>query len=136
MMKPLSVGIIGTGFGRTVHAPIFQVHPGFHVKSIASVHRQRTEDRTWNGIPYYRNWRDMLGSEQLDLVSIVSAPVHHYEMTMLVLQSGYHVLTEKPLGMNTEQTLQMLRESERLERKLSLIFNGDGPRLGNVLNIY
>lgn len=88
MMKPLSVGIIGTGFGRTVHAPIFQVHPGFHVKSIASVHRQRTEDRTWNGIPYYRNWRDMLGSEQLDLVSIVSAPVHHYEMTMLVLQSG------------------------------------------------
>lgn len=116
-MKPLSVGIIGTGFGRTVHAPIFQLHPRFHVKSIASVHRQRTEDRSWNGIPYYRNWREMLENEQLDLVSIVSAPVHHYEMTMLALQSGHHVLTEKPLGMNTEQTLHMLRESDRVDRQ-------------------
>ncbi|MGG3306493.1 Gfo/Idh/MocA family oxidoreductase [Paenibacillus lautus] len=115
-MKTLSVGIIGTGFGGTVHAPILQLHPGIEVKSIASVHRQRTEDRLWNGIPYYRNWRDMLGSEPLDLVSIVSAPVHHYEMTMFALQSGHHVLTEKPLGMNKEQTLQMLRESERLDR--------------------
>lgn len=122
MMMPLSVGIIGTGFGRTVHAPIFQVHPGFHVKSIASVHRQRMEDRTWNGIPYYRNWRDMLDCEQLDMVSIVSAPGYHYEMTMLVLQAGYHVLTEKPLGMNTEQTLQMLRESERLNRQAFVNF--------------
>ncbi|MBU5346415.1 Gfo/Idh/MocA family protein [Paenibacillus lautus] len=121
-MKTLSVGIIGTGFGGTVHAPILQLHPGMEVKSIASVHRQRTEDRSWNGIPYYRNWRDMLESESLDLVSIVSAPVHHYEMTMLALQSGHHVLTEKPLGMNTGQTLQMWRESERVGRQAFVNF--------------
>ncbi|WP_242615146.1 Gfo/Idh/MocA family oxidoreductase [Paenibacillus solani] len=53
-MKSISVGIIGTGFGGAVHAPIFQLHPGFEVKSIASVYRERTENRTWQGISYYR----------------------------------------------------------------------------------
>ncbi|MEX3615553.1 Gfo/Idh/MocA family protein [Paenibacillus glucanolyticus] len=122
-MKPLSVGIIGTGFGGHVHAPIFSLHRGFEVKSIASVYRQqKAEEHTWKGIQHYRNWRDMLEKEQLDLVSIASAPSQHYEMTMLALQSGHHVLTEKPLGMNAEQTLHMLTESERVKRKAFVNF--------------
>lgn len=122
-METLSVGIIGTGFGGHVQAPIFSLHPGFEVKSIASVYRQQeAEEHTWKGIPYYRNWRDMLEKVQLDLVSIASAPGQHYEMTMRALQSGYHVLTEKPLGMNAEQTLQMQTESARAKRKAFVNF--------------
>lgn len=121
-MKSISVGIIGTGFGGAVHAPIFQLHPGFEVKAIASVYRDRSESRTWQGISYYKDWRCMLESEQLDLAVVASAPVHHYEMTMLALQSGCHVLTEKPLGMDKEQTLHMLKESMRVKRRAFVNF--------------
>lgn len=121
-MKSISVGIIGTGFGGAVHAPIFQLHPGFEVKAIASVYRDRSESRTWQGISYYKDWRCMLESEQLDLAVVASAPVHHYEMTMLALQSGCHVLTEKPLGMDKEQTLHMLKESIRVKRRAFVNF--------------
>ena len=64
----------------------------------------------------------MLGSEQLDLAVIVSAPVHHYKMTMLALQSGCHVLTEKPLGIDKERTLHMLKESVRVKRRAFVNF--------------
>lgn len=111
-MSKLRVGIIGTGFGRSVHAPIFSLHKGFEVVSIASVHRAR-DDRHYgstvpSGITLYKDWTEMLRSEQLDLVSVASKPVHHFEMVSSSIQRGCHVLCEKPLGMNRRETHQLM----------------------------
>ncbi|SMF80733.1 Predicted dehydrogenase [Paenibacillus uliginis N3/975] len=108
-MQKIRVGIIGGGFGASVHAPIFQMHEGFEVECIASVHRGLSEKDMPN-IKQYTDWNKMLEAEELDLVSVVSAPVHHCSMTMEALKNGLHVLCEKPLGMNSDQTRLMMNE--------------------------
>ncbi|TVX94395.1 Gfo/Idh/MocA family protein [Paenibacillus agilis] len=113
-MKQIRVGIIGTGFGASVHAPILQLHEGFDVKAIASMYRGQVQDvQNSTGIQQvYTNWHDMLNNEDLDLVVIASAPPNHHEMTMTALNKGLHVLCEKPMGMNAEETKAMLEQQQ------------------------
>lgn len=114
-MKKYQVGIIGTGFGADVHAPIFKLHPGFDVKAIASVYRGKSSkllrEIELNNI--YLNWNEMLEKENLDLIVVASTPYHHYDMTLSSIQKGHHVLCEKPMGMNTSQTLIMFEEQRK-----------------------
>ncbi len=113
-MKKIRVGIIGTGFGSTVHAPMMMDHEGFEVTSIASVSRGRTDQiKEQTGIDnVYANWKDMLDKEELDLVSITSAPFLHHEMVIESLKHSHHVLCEKPMAMNAEQSLHMIKNLE------------------------
>lgn len=56
-----AVGIIGTGFGQTVHLPAFQHHNKFEVISIAG----RNEEKAMKiaqtaGIEHTTNWQNFL----------------------------------------------------------------------------
>ncbi|MBD8499001.1 Gfo/Idh/MocA family protein [Paenibacillus arenosi] len=113
-MKQIRVGIVGTGFGASVHAPILQLHEGFDVKAIASMYRGKVQDvQRSTGIQrVYTDWRGMIDQEELDLVVVASAPPNHHDMTMVALRKGLHVLCEKPLGMNAVETKAMLEQQQ------------------------
>lgn len=114
MTDKIRVGIIGTGFGATVHAPIIASHPNFEVVAIASVSRGRTEDiRRETGVEkVYTNWEQMLNEEDLDLVAITSAPFLHYEMTIKAFDNKYHVLCEKPMSMTSTESKEMIEKRD------------------------
>ncbi|GAA0372029.1 Gfo/Idh/MocA family protein [Bacillus horti] len=122
MSKIFKVGIIGTGFGAKVHAPIFSHHPQFEVKAIASVARGNVNDiKEMTGIEQiYTNWREMIEEEDLDLVSIASAPYLHHEMTLAAFEAGNHVLCEKPMAFNADESLAMIKARDKAN-KLGLI---------------
>ena len=123
MSRLISVGIIGTGFGAKVHAPIINSHPHFHVKAISSVYRGNVEEVIrQTGIKNgYTNWMDMLTSESLDLVVIASAPNHHAEMVAEALKN-HHVICEKPMAMNVEESLQMIKDKNSSSNKAAINF--------------
>lgn len=110
MNKRLKIGIIGTGFGARVHAPMFANHPGFEVAAIASVARGRVEQiQAETGISQvYSNWEEMLAKEELDVVAVTSAPFLHRDMVVRSLQKGCHVLCEKPMAFDEKEALDML----------------------------
>jgi predicted dehydrogenase len=118
------VGIIGTGFGARVHAPLLQAHPQFKVIAIASVHRNngvRVAEEL--SIPRgYDDWRDMLQNEALDLVVVASNPAHHMEMTLAALSSGRHVLCEKPPALEYSQARAMLEAARRSGKVAAMNF--------------
>ncbi|WP_404349983.1 Gfo/Idh/MocA family oxidoreductase [Sutcliffiella horikoshii] len=109
-MKKIRVGIIGTGFGAKVHAPVMKSHPGFEVVSISSVSRGRLDEiKEETGIEkVYGNWEEMLGTEDLDLVSVASAPLLHHDMVVKAFASGKHVLCEKPMAFDAEEAEKMI----------------------------
>ena len=109
-MKKIKVGIIGTGFGAKVHAPVMQSHPGFEVVSISSVSRGRLDEiKKETGIDkVYGNWEEMLAKEDLDLVSVASAPLLHHDMVVKAFASGKHVLCEKPMAFDAVEAEKMI----------------------------
>jgi predicted dehydrogenase len=118
MERKIRVGIIGTGFGARVHAPLMIDHPNYEVVSIASVHRGRPDVvRRETGIEnVYTNWQEMLEKESLDLVSVASNPFHHHEMVIKAYEHGYHVLCEKPMALDADQSKEMIEARDRAHR--------------------
>ena len=115
-MSKLRVGIIGTGFGALVQAPGFMMHPACEVVALAGVARAgRAQEQAANlGIPRaYDDYMTMLQSEELDLVSVVSAPNLHHPMAIAALERQIPVLCEKPMAMNLTEAQAMIDAAER-----------------------
>ncbi|MEE8443574.1 MAG: Gfo/Idh/MocA family oxidoreductase [Dehalococcoidia bacterium] len=106
--SPLRIGVIGVGFGTTVHVPGFQSE-WMQVVALCSRRRERVEKAARDlGIPgVYTDYRRMLEEADLDAVSIATPPVSHYEMTMAALDAGKHVMCEKPFAMDEGQAREM-----------------------------
>lgn len=109
-MAKYRVGIIGTGFGAKVHAPMMKFHDGFEVVAIASVSRGNIENaKQLSGIEnVYTDWKQMLEQEELDFVVVASAVHLHKEMTIAAFNKGIHVLCEKPMALNIAETEEMI----------------------------
>lgn len=115
-MSKLRVGIIGTGFGALVQAPGFMMHPEFEVVALSGVARagRAAEQAAKLGIPRsYDSYMTMLQEEELDLVSVVSAPNQHHGMAVTALERRIPVLCEKPMAMNLAEAHAMADAAER-----------------------
>jgi predicted dehydrogenase len=117
-MKKIRVGIIGTGFGAKVHAPMMNFHDGFEVVAISSVSRGNIEEaKQLSGIEnVYTDWRKMLEQEKLDLVVVASAVFLHKEMVLEAFHRGMHVLCEKPMALNLVETEEMISARDQAGR--------------------
>jgi predicted dehydrogenase len=116
LMSKVRVGIIGTGFGALVQAPGFMMHPECEVVALAGVARagRAAEQAAKLGIPRaYDAYTTMLHEEELDLVSVVSAPNLHHPMAIAALERRVAVLCEKPMAMNLSEAQAMIDAAER-----------------------
>ena len=109
----IGVGIIGTGFARKTQIPAFRACEGARVVAIASAHRENAERvaREFDIKYFTDDWRTLIARDDVDLVSIVTPPVTHLEMTLAVLDTGRAVLCEKPMAMNSVETEAMLKRA-------------------------
>ena len=120
--RTIGVGVIGTGFARTTQLPGWAACAGARVVAVSSGRRENAEAaaREFN-IPFVgADWREVVGREDVDLVSIVTPPVTHAEMAVGALEAGKAVLCEKPMAMNAEETARMC-EAARSAGRLALI---------------
>lgn len=112
----IGIGIIGAGFARTTQIPGFRACEKARVVSIASAHRERAAAVASEfEIPHVADdWRGVVERDDVDLVSVVTPPATHLEMTLAALDAGKAVLCEKPMAMNATQANRMrLRAIEK-----------------------
>lgn len=112
----LRVGVIGTGFGSTVHVPAFEAAPDFEVIAIVSGHRENAERvAREHGIGWWGDdYRDMLREvTDLDLVSIATPGGLHHEMVLAAAEAGKHILCEKPFTTDLRLANEMLDAVKR-----------------------
>jgi D-galactose 1-dehydrogenase len=91
-MQPIRMGIVGIGkIARDQHIPRMAANPAFKLLAVAS------RNSSVAGIASYPSLERMLAqTAELDAVAICTPPQVHYAAAQLVLQSGRHVLMEKP----------------------------------------
>jgi predicted dehydrogenase len=98
------VGIIGRGWGSRVQVPAFR-EAGLDVVKVAG----------------RSDWRDVIDSPDIDLVTIVMPPSRHLEMTSAALESGKHVICEKPTAMNAGEAEELLEAAKRHPAQIAII---------------
>ena len=118
MKEKIGIGMIGTGFARTVQIPAFQQINGAKIVSIASARLEKAEAaaKEFNIAHFTDEWRETILQKDVDLICITTPPVFHLEMTLFALENNKHVLCEKPMAMNAPEALEMFKKSK--EKKL------------------
>src|SRR5918911_4236501 len=111
--SPVGIGIIGTGFARTTQIPGFRDCMGAKVVAIASRNRDRAEAIAKEfGIEHVaRDWQELVAHPDVDLVSVVTPPSTHMEITLAALEQRKAVLCEKPMALNAEEARRMVEKA-------------------------
>ena len=103
-----AAAVIGGGFIGPVHVESLR-RIGVDVVGLlgSSVDRaRRTAQRL--AIPcVYRDLDELLGDERVGVVHVASPNGHHFEQARRVLESGRHVVCEKPLATSTRETAEL-----------------------------
>lgn len=109
-LHSLRAGIIGTGFIGPVHIEALK-RLGVQVTAICgSTQSARACAEQW-GIPEVYgdyNYAAMYRSPNVDVVHITSPNKVHVAQALAALKAGKHVVCEKPLGMNSRETAQVV----------------------------
>lgn len=98
------VSIIGKGWGAKVQAPSFR-EAGLDVVKVAG----RTE------------WRELVASRDIDLITVVMPPPTHLEIATAALEAGKHVVSEKPTAMNAKEAEQLVAIAKRHPSQIAVI---------------
>ena len=93
MTGAVRVGVIGTGFGARVVAPVFEATEGCEVVDVVSARDNAAVAE--------------LCRRELDLVSVHSPPFLHAEHVRVAVGAGHHVLCDKPFGVHAGEAEEM-----------------------------
>ena len=114
----IRTGIIGASFARQAYLPALRAIEDVEVSAIASARMSSAQAAADEfGIPrVYDDWQRMIAENEFDLVGIATPTVYHAPMTLAALRAGAHVLCEKPMAMNQDESAEMLATAESLNR--------------------
>ena len=73
-------------------------------------------------VKYYTDIKDMLRNKDVDVVTICLPSGIHMENSILAMEAGKHVISEKPLEVNLEKIDKMIEASKRTKKHLEGIF--------------
>ncbi|WP_446663216.1 Gfo/Idh/MocA family protein [Geobacillus sp. CCR] len=124
-MKPINVGIIGTGFSASSHIEALRRLPFVNIVAIASSSQEKAEEAARRfGIPKaYGDYRALVDDPDVEAVHNCTRNVLHFPINKAVLEAGKHLLSEKPLAMDSEQSAELKRLAEQSESLSAVCFN-------------
>lgn len=133
MTKPrLRIGLIGTGFMGKAHvfgftsAPrVFDLPYDLELHTVADITPEAAREaaRRLGFAHSTANWRDIVTSPDIDLVSITAPNALHKEMALAAIATGKHVYCEKPLAPLAQDALEMAEAAEAKGIKTQVGFN-------------
>jgi len=120
--KTIRIGIVGAGFARSTQIPGFKNCEGAEVVAIASRHREHAESvaREFAIENVADTWKELVDRDDVDLVSVVTPPSTHAEITLAAIANGKAVLCEKPMAMNAGEA-QLMAAKARETNVFALI---------------
>jgi predicted dehydrogenase len=91
------------------HFPALLASPDVELTAVCTTRPETAEEaRTAFGAKLaFSDWREMVGSSEIDAVAVVVRVPEHYGPTRAALEAGKHVYTEWPLGRNTGEAEEL-----------------------------
>lgn len=119
----LSTAIIGCGRIFSTHADALKKSTHTNLKAVVDIIEHRAAEMAKKyGCVYYTDYRELLKRNDIDVVHICTPHYLHYPMSIDALNSGKHVLLEKPMAINVEDAKEIIKTSKETGKKLGVCF--------------
>lgn len=121
----IRVGFIGCGGNSRGHGRSIMAAPDAEIVALADVSENaiqafRESVGVGNEIPAYADYKEMLAAIKLDAVEISTPHTLHFQQIMDSLDTGCHVLTEKPMVCTVEHARQVIDKSKATGKHLMI----------------
>lgn len=127
-MKTIKVGVIGSGFMGGAHLDALRRTPGVDVVAMASIDIDRAKELGEQfGIPKVTaDWEDIVNDPEIEAAHNTTPNNLHFPINKALLLAGKHVMSEKPLTMNSEESAELMKlvESTGLVHGINFNYRG------------
>jgi UDP-N-acetylglucosamine 3-dehydrogenase len=122
--KNWKAGVIGCGsIAQALHLPGYLRTPGVTLTAACDPILQRRKEAqgiAGNGLRTYKDHREMLEAEELDVVSVATPNMFHAEHACAALEAGAHVVLEKPAAL-TMNEIDLIRSAMKASGRLIIV---------------
>jgi predicted dehydrogenase len=116
----LGIGVVGYGYWGPNLVRNFSETPGAAVRRVVDIRSDRLESvrARHPDLAASTDIEALLADPEVHAVAIATPPSSHFELAMRALQSGKHVLIEKPLATSVDEATRLIDEARRRGRTL------------------
>jgi predicted dehydrogenase len=123
----INVAVVGLGWVATNrHIPVILRHPHLHLYGVIDKHPERIK-RLKEKFPWIQTSVSPEGAmpwnADVQAVVVATDPLNHYALTKKLLLSGKHVLSEKPLTMKPEESLELQEMASQMGTSCCVVHN-------------
>ncbi len=124
-MAKLKIGIVGCGFiANRKHLPMLLLHNDVEVVAFCDIIKDRAEASAKQfgtaDAKVYENYQDLVARKDIDIVHVCTPNSSHSEIAVAALQSGKHVMCEKPMAKTAAEAKAMLDAAKASGKKLTI----------------
>ncbi len=126
MTDKVRIGVIGLGIMGEQYVRIYQAHPLATVTAICTRNREKLDEigKKHQVERRYTDYLQLLSEAPIDAVCVATPDFAHHGPVKAALQSGKHILCEKPFTTDLKQADELLTLSRsRPQQKLQVAFN-------------
>ncbi len=136
----LKVAIAGCGLISTMkYIPIFKkLKNRVNLVGLSDINKQALKkvSSKYGISDTFSDFSQMLRRQKPDIVFVCTPPATHTELALEALESGTHLLVEKPMALSSTDCSKMVSVSRKFNKKLGVMHNQIfNPAFGNALNI-
>ncbi|AZN41814.1 Gfo/Idh/MocA family protein [Paenibacillus albus] len=125
-MSKVRIGMIGTGGIANWHARQLLELPDAAIVAIADPSEQNRirfiDEHKLDSVSAYADYKQLLAHAELDAVVICSPHTLHYEQATDALNSGLHVMMEKPMVCSSEEAVQLIELSNQVGKVMQVSY--------------
>ncbi|MFQ6033153.1 MAG: Gfo/Idh/MocA family protein [Candidatus Zixiibacteriota bacterium] len=136
----IKVGIIGFGYWGPNIARNVSLTEGLELKAICDIKKDRREEAAslYPSARIYEDARQLILSDDIDAVAVVT-PVHtHYELGKIALDSDKHLFIEKPFTSTVSQAEELIDISHKKGRLImvdhTFLFTGAVRKMKEIID--
>jgi predicted dehydrogenase len=121
----MRVGIIGCGYVSKKHIVPLRMIPGVDIVAVCDISKDQAKRvaRRYRINSVYQDFSRLIVEQQPDVLHILTPPHTHRDLSIQAMESGCHILVEKPMALNAEQADAMIDVAHRRGVTLSVCHN-------------
>lgn len=114
--KKYKIGIVGFGGMGNWHRETLETIEGISVAGIYDIDEERVRYAKECGVHSYQSLEELLQDPQIDLVLIATPNDLHKPIAIQAMQSGKHVVSEKPVTLSSADLQEMIDVAKKTKR--------------------
>ena len=128
-MQKVRIGIIGCGgIANGKHMPALKKLSNVEMVAFCDIIEEKAvkaaKEYGIEGAQVYTDYKQLLERKDIDVVHVLTPNKQHSFITVDALESGKHVMCEKPMAINSAEAKKMLDAAKRTGKKLTIGYQG------------